>query len=282
MERSFEGKVAVVTGAGGTICSVVAVDLAAKGAKVALIGRTAEKLQKTADQIKELGGQCVIKPCDVNSEEDMLRVAQEVEQELGLCNILINGAGGNNMKARTTKHCFDQEDMGGENTSGLKGFWDLDLKAVESVLYTNTLGSVIAMRAFCRQMVKAGGGSVVNFASMNTYCPLTGNPAYAMSKAAINNFTMWSAAYFAPAGIRVNAVAPGFIVTPMSVNYLGSPETGLSPRGQKVISHTPMGRFGKSKDIVGTVEFLIDDEAAAFVTGVTVPVDGGFLTLSGV
>lgn len=282
MERPFEGKVAVVTGAGGTICSVVAVDLAAKGAKVALIGRTAEKLQKTADQIKELGGQCVIKPCDVNSEEDMLRVAQEVEQELGLCNILINGAGGNNMKARTTKHCFDQEDMGGENTSGLKGFWDLDLKAVESVLYTNTLGSVIAMRAFCRQMVKAGGGSVVNFASMNTYCPLTGNPAYAMSKAAINNFTMWSAAYFAPAGIRVNAVAPGFIVTPMSVNYLGSPETGLSPRGQKVISHTPMGRFGKSKDIVGTVEFLIDDEAAAFVTGVTVPVDGGFLTLSGV
>lgn len=212
MERSFEGKVAVVTGAGGTICSVVAVDLAAKGAKVALIGRTAEKLQKTADQIKELGGQCVIKPCDVNSEEDMLRVAQEVEQELGLCNILINGAGGNNMKARTTKHCFDHEDMGCENTSGLKGFWDLDLKAVESVLYTNTLGSVIAMRAFCRQMVKAGGGSVVNFASMNTYCPLTGNPAYAMSKAAIDNFTMWSAAYFAPAGIRVNAVAPGFIV----------------------------------------------------------------------
>lgn len=282
MERSFEGKVAVVTGAGGTICSVVAVALAAKGARVALIGRTAEKLQKTADQIRELGGRCVIKPCDVNSEEDMLRVAQEVEQELGLCSILINGAGGNNMKARTTKHCFDQEDMGGGSASGLKGFWDLDLKAMESVLYTNTLGSVIAMRAFCRQMVKAGGGSVVNFASMNTYCPLTGNPAYAMSKAAIDNFTMWAAAYFAPAGIRVNAVAPGFIVTAMSVNYLGSPETGLSPRGQKVISHTPMGRFGKSKDIVGTVEFLIDDEAAAFVTGVTVPVDGGFLTLSGV
>lgn len=170
-----------------------------------MIGRTAEKLQKKADQIYAVGGICVVKTCDVCCEEDMLRIAEEVALELGPCNILINGAGGNNMKARTTKPCFDLNDVGEGEVSGMKGFWDLDLDldAFRSVLYTNTLGTVIAMRAFCRQMVSVGGGSVVNFASMNTYCPLTGNPAYAMSKAAIDNFTMWAAAYFAPANIRV-------------------------------------------------------------------------------
>ena len=282
MSKIYEGKVAVVTGGGGTICSVISVELARKGAKVVLIGRSADKLQKTADQIREIGGICIIKTCDVCCEADMLRIAGEVEQELGPCSILINGAGGNNMKARTTKHAFDPDDLCDDSASELNGFWDLDIEAVKSVLYINTVGTLIAMRAYCRQMAKLGGGSVVNFASMNTYCPLTGNPAYAMSKAAIDNFTKWAAAYFAPANIRVNAVAPGFIVTPMSINYLGSPETGLSPRGQKVISHTPMGRFGSGKDIVGAVEFLINDEASGFVTGITMPVDGGFLTLSGV
>ena len=282
MEISFDGKVAVVTGAGGTICSVVAVDMAKKGAKVVLIGRTEAKLMKTADAIADFGGVCAIKVCDVSNEADMSRIAREVEAEFGPCNILINGAGGNNLKARTTKSCFDAEDISDEKSSGLSGFWDVDLEALKSVFNINVVGTVIAMRVFCKQMAKNGGGSVVNFCSMNSYCPLTGNMSYAMSKAAVDNYTKWSAAYFAPANIRVNAVAPGFIITPMSGTYLGTVEKGLSPRGNKVIAHTPQGRFGKGKDMVGTIEFLCDDEAAGFVTGATVPVDGGFLTLSGV
>ena len=280
--EAFKGKVAVVTGAGGTICSVVAVDMAKKGSKVVLIGRTEEKLRKTADRISEVGGICSIKACDVCSEADMSRIADEVEAEFGLCSILVNGAGGNNLRARTTKSCFDMEDISNEKTSGLTGFWDIDMNAVKSVIDINVLGTVIAMRVFCKQMVKNGGGSVVNFCSMNSYCPLTGNMSYAMSKAAVDNYTKWSAAYFAPANIRVNAVAPGFIITPMSANYLGTVEGGLSPRGNKVIAHTPQGRFGKGADMVGTIEFLCDDAAAGFVTGATIPVDGGFLTLSGV
>lgn len=282
VDSYFEGKVAVVTGAGGTLCSVIAKDLAEKGANIVLIGRTKEKLQKTADQIEKIGGKCVIKAADVCQESAMETIAKEIEQEIGPCRFLINGAGGNHMKARTTKSCFDEEDMAEEKTTDLKGFWDLDMEMFDQVLKTNTIGSVIPMRVFVPQMIRAGGGAILNFASMNTYCPLTGNPAYAMAKAAIANFTQWSAAYFAPAGIRINAVAPGFFVNERSINYLGSPETGLTKRGEQVINHTPARRFGQPEDLLGTVEYLLDDRYAKFVTGITVPVDGGFLTLSGV
>ena len=284
-DEFYAGKVAVVTGAGGTLCSVIAADLADKGCKVVLIGRTRSKLEKTEAAILAKGGECMIKTCDVLSESEMTRIAAEVMQELGPCRFLVNGAGGNNMKARTTKSHFDADDMTDDpekKTSELKGFWDLDMPTFEQVLQTNTTGTVIAIKAFCRDMIAAGGGSILNFASMNTYCPLTGNPAYAMGKAAIANFTQWSGAYFAPAGVRINAVAPGFFVNERSIAYLGSPETGLTKRGEKVIDHTPQGRFGQPVDLLGTVDFLLDDRKSAFVTGVTIPVDGGFLTLSGV
>lgn len=278
----YDGKVAVITGAGGTLCSEIAKDLAAKGAIAVLIGRTRSKLEKTESAILAAGGRCVIKTCDVCSEEEMNRIAAEVLSEFGPCRFLVNGAGGNHILARTTKPCFDEDDMKDGSGSELKGFWDLDMGAFNQVMNTNTLGVVVAMKAFCRQMAQAGGGAVLNFASMNTYCPLTGNPAYAMSKAAVANFTQWAAAYFAPANIRVNAIAPGFIVNERSINYLGSPETGLTARGETVIRHTPQKRFGQACDMLGAVSFLMDDTQSSFVTGVTVPVDGGFLTLSGV
>jgi len=177
---------------------------------------------------------------------------------------------------------FDPRELTGDLPEGTKGIFNIDSDAFESVLRINTMGSFYPIMAFAPQMVRKGGGAVVNFASMNSYCPLTRCFAYAMSKAAISNLTQSLAAYFAPAGIRINAVAPGFMVNERSRTYLGTVEEGLTPRGQSVIGHTPMGRFGEAKDLLGCVRWLLDQEDAAFVTGITVPVDGGFLTLGGV
>lgn len=278
----FENKVAVVTGAGGTLCSEIAMDLAAKGAKVVLIGRTAEKLEKVAEKIRTAGGVCAVKAGDVTDADAMERIADEIREEWGVCRFLVNGAGGNNIKAMTTHPHFDPAEISADKPEGMVGFFDLDLAEFQKVLLINTMGTVIATRIFARQMAEAGEGTVLNFASMNSYRPLTKVPAYAMSKAAVVNLTEWLATYLAPAKIRINAVAPGFFVNERSVKYLGSVETGLTPRGQSVISHTPMGRFGDPRDLLGTVSFLLDDRAAAFITGITVPVDGGFLSESGI
>ena len=278
----FKDKVAVVTGAGGTLCSEISIDLASKGAKVALVGRTKEKLDSDADKIKAIGGVAEVFVCDVSDAESVKNLANEVKQKLGPCNYLVNGAGGNNQKAMPTITQFDQREMSGELPEGTKGIYNIDMEAFESVLNINTMGTVYPLLEFAKQMIEIGEGSVVNFASMNSYCPLTRCFAYAMSKAAVTNLTQSFAAYFAPANIRINAVAPGFMVNERSKNYLGTVEDGLTARGQSVIGHTPMGRFGQAKDLLGCVEWLLDSEASAFVTGITVPVDGGFLTLGGV
>jgi len=282
MERKFENKVAVVTGAGGTLCSQIAIDLAVEGAKVFLVGRTEEKLVKTADRIRAAGGvEPVIFACDVTSRESVAALAAQVEQ-VGGCDFLINGAGGNDIKAMPTITKFDPREMTGELPEGQKGLYNIDMDAFQGVLNINTMGTVIPTMELSKQMIKKGGGAVINFASMNSYCPLTRCFAYAMSKAAITNLTQSFAAYYAPANIRINAIAPGFMVNERSKNYLGTVEDGLTARGQSVINHTPMGRFGQACDLSGCVKWLLDDGAAGFVTGITVPVDGGFLTLGGV
>lgn len=278
----FKDKVAVVTGAGGTLCSEISIDLASKGAKVALVGRTKEKLDSVADKIKAIGGIAEIFVCDVSDPESVKKLANEVKQKLGPCNYLVNGAGGNNQKAMPTITQFDQREVSGDLPEGTKGIYNIDMEAFESVLNINTMGTVYPLLEFAKQMAEIGEGSIVNFASMNSYCPLTRCFAYAMSKAAVTNLTQSFAAYFAPANIRINAVAPGFMVNERSKNYLGTVEDGLTARGQSVIGHTPMGRFGQAKDLLGCVEWLLDSESSAFVTGITVPVDGGFLTLGGV
>lgn len=274
----FENKIAVVTGAGGTLCSEIAIQLAKEGAKVYLVGRTPEKLEKVAEKIGEAAVVC---PCDVTDRAAIRQLAARVEADGG-CDFLINGAGGNNQKAMPSITAFDPRELDGTMPEGQKGLYDIDMDAFESVLKINTMGTVIPTLAFGRQMLKKGSGSVVNFASMNSYCPLTRCFAYAMSKAAVTNLTQSFAAYFAPGGVRVNAVAPGFMVNDRSKNYLGTVEEGLTPRGQQVIGHTPMGRFGQAADLVGCVKWLLDGEASGFVTGATIPVDGGFLTLGGV
>ncbi len=281
--NSFTDKVAVVTGAGGTLCSCIAEDLAKKGAKVVLIGRTREKLEKTAAAIESAGGMCRIEPGDVTDEKAMQAIADRVLAEWGPCRYLINGAGGNNVKAMPTRLRFSEADL--TPTADFakdRGFWDIDMDAFRSVLEINTIGTVVPSRIFGMQMAKAGGGSILNFASMNTYRPLTRVAPYAMSKAAIANWTMFFAQYMAPAKVRVNAVAPGFFVNERSKQYLMTPDGGFAPRGQQVISHTPAARFGEASELLGCVEWLLDDEKAGFVTGITVPVDGGFLASAGV
>ena len=282
MKYSFENKIAVVTGAGGTLCSRIAIELAKDGAYVFLVGRTEEKLQKTADKIIEEGGKpAKIFACDVTDRVAVANLAREVEAAGG-CDYLINGAGGNNAMAMPTVTSFDPRELSGEMPEGPRGLYNVDMDAFESVLRINTMGTVIPTMEFAKQMIKKGGGSVVNFASMNSYCPLTRCFAYAMSKAAVVNLTQSFAAYYAPASVRINAVAPGFMVNERSKLYLGTVEEGLTKRGEQVIGHTPMGRFGKAEDLVGCVKWLLDGDASGFVTGVTVPVDGGFLTLGGV
>ena len=242
---NWKDKVAAVTGAGGTLCSEIAIDLASKGMKVVLVGRTAEKLASTAEKIAKINGVCRIECGDVNDEASMKAIADKVAADWGLCRVLINGAGGNNINALTTNMAFDPREITDEKPEDMRGFFDLDMELFKSVLNTNTIGTVIPCRVFGRQMAQAGGGAILNFASMNTYRPLSRVPAYAMSKAAIANFTQWLAAYFAPAGIRVNAVAPGFFVNERSIKYLCTPDGGLSARGQNVMHHTPMQRFGE-------------------------------------
>ena len=283
MECAYLDKVAVVTGAGGTLCSCIAVDLAKKGAKVVLVGRTASKLESVASQIKAAGGICRVEPGDVTDENAMRDIAERVAAEWGPCRYLINGAGGNNVKAMPTRLRFSEADyVPTEDFSKERGFFDIDMDAFKSVLEINTLGTVIPSRIFGLQMAKAGGGSILNFASMNTYRPLTRVAPYAMSKAAIANWTMFFAQYMAPAKVRVNAVAPGFMVNERSRAYLMTPDGGLSPRGEQVMSHTPMNRFGEAEDLLGCVNWLLDDSQSSFVTGITVPVDGGFLSSAGV
>ena len=287
MNTYCEGKVAVVTGAGGTLCSAIAIDLAQKGAKVVLIGRTREKLEKVAEEIGRAdcpqSAAVRLEPGDVTDEKAMQAIADRVAAEWGPCRYLINGAGGNNVKAMPTRLRFSEADYAPTaDFAKERGFWDIDLAAFKSVLEINTLGTVIPSRIFGLQMAKAGGGAILNFASMNTYRPLTRVAPYAMSKAAIANWTMFFAQYMAPAKVRVNAVAPGFMVNERSRQYLMTPDGGLSPRGEQVMHHTPAGRFGEAADLLGCVNWLLDDAQSSFVTGITVPVDGGFLASAGV
>lgn len=277
-----KSKVAVVTGAGGTLCGPIAVDLAQKGAKVVLIGRTAAKLETTAAEIAKIGGTCRIETASVTDEPAIQSIADKVAAEWGPCRFLVNGAGGNQPPAVADRLQFDPAELTGPMADGKKGWWDVDLKVFESVLMTNTMGTVIPSRVFAKQMAAAGGGAIINFGSMNTYRPLTRVAAYAMSKAAIANWTQFLAQYLAPAKIRVNAIAPGFFVNDRSRKILCTPEGGLTARGEQVMAHTPVRRFGEAKELLGCAEWLLDDEKSGFVTGITVPVDGGFLASAGV
>lgn len=281
-ENCFKDKVAVVTGAGGALCSAVAKELAAGGAKVALLGRTLEKLEPVAAEIRAAGGRALALSADVTDEAAVEAARLAILKELGPCALLVNGAGGNQMDAVTTLTEFDAEEIAENPPAGVRGFFNLDAGRFLDVINVNTMGTVIPCQVFGRDMAAQGRGAIVNFASMNSYRPLSRVPAYGMAKAGVVNFTQWLAAYLAPAGVRVNAVAPGFFLNDRSRKILLDGEGGLTARGQNVNAHTPMRRFGEPQDLLGCVCWLLDDERAAFVTGVTIAVDGGFMACSGV
>ena len=278
LNTDLSGKVAVVTGAGGVLCSEFAKVLARAGAKVALLNRTQEKAQKYADQINAEGGVAIAYGCNVLDKAQTYAVAEQVLADLGPCDILINGAGGNNPKAITDKEYYEDGDIDGDT----KSFFDLDEEGVESVFNLNFLGTLIPTQAFARQMLGREGCCILNISSMNPYTPLTKIPAYSGAKAAVTNFTQWLAVHFSKQGIRVNAIAPGFFSTAQNAKLLWNDDGTPTARTGKILAATPMGRFGESKELSGALLFLLNNEAAGFITGVTIPIDGGFSAYSGV
>lgn len=279
LNTDLTGKVAVVTGAGGVLCSYFAKVLARAGAKVALLDLNEEAAENYAKEIREEGGVAKAYACNVLDKDICYAVADKVLADLGPCDILLNGAGGNNPKATTDKEYFELGDIEGDT----KSFFDLDKSGVEFVFNLNFIGTLLPTQAFARQMVGRPGCNILNISSMNAYTPLTKIPAYSGAKAAVTNFTQWLAVHFSKTGIRVNAIAPGFFSTKQNAALLFNPDGTPTPRTGKILAATPMGRFGDSeKDLSGAVLFLLNNDAAAFVTGVTIPIDGGFSAYSGV
>lgn len=274
----YKDKVVVITGAGGILCSMMAKEYARLGAKVAVLDLNKDAAQKVADEIVADGG--VAKAYAVNClEKDSMAAAKElINKELGLTDILINGAGGNNPKGTTTNDYFDIKDMKDPN---VKSFFDLDGGGVDFVFKLNFLATFLTTQVFAADMI-GRGGNIVNVSSMNAFRPLTRIPAYSGAKAAVSNFTEWLAVHFAKEGIRVNAIAPGFFVTKQNYGLLFDNDGKPTARAQKILAGTPMGRFGEPEEILGTLTFLTDDTKAGFVTGIVVPIDGGFSAYSGV
>ncbi len=275
---NLNGKVAAVTGAGGILCSAMAHALAACGASVALLDLDEEAAKKNAEEIEKEG--FLAKGYQANVlERDSLRMAHsKILSDFGSCDILINGAGGNHPRATTEKECFAAGDLD-EDT---RTFFNLDQGGVEFVFNLNFMGTLLPTQEFARDMVGKTGCSVLNVSSMNAYRPLTKIPAYSAAKAAVSNFTQWLAVHFAEAGIRVNAIAPGFFATKQNEKLLFHPDGSPTPRTGKILAATPMKRFGETEELLGSVLFLLDQEAASFITGVVLPIDGGFSAYSGV
>lgn len=247
------------------------------GAKVALLDINEDAVKIKAEEIVEKGGCAKAYKCNVLERESIQGVRDRVVDELGKCDILINGAGGNNPRATTDDEYFDPKDLGVSKT-----FFDLDPAGVEFVFNLNYMGSLLPTQVFAQDMVGRKGCSIINISSMNAFTPLTKIPAYSAAKAAISNYTQWLAVHFSKVGIRCNALAPGFFVTKQNEKLLFNEDGTPTPRTNKILNSTPMGRFGKPEELIGTLLFLCNEEASGFVNGVVIPVDGGFSAYSGV
>lgn len=277
LKVDLTGKVAVVTGAGGILCSMFAKALAVSGAKVALLDLNEAAAQSFADEIVAMGFEAKGYKCNVLDKESIEAARAEINKELGTCDILVNGAGGNNPKATT-----DYEYHTNENIDGLKTFFDLDPKSVEFVFNLNYMGTLLPTQVFAQDMVMKESTNIINVSSMNAYTPLTKIPAYSGAKAAVSNFTEWLAVHFSKVGIRCNAIAPGFFSTAQNAALLFNEDGSPTARTGKILAGTPMGRFGHSEELLGALLFLASEEASSFVNGIVIPVDGGFSAYSGV
>lgn len=272
----YRGKVVVVTGAGGLICGAMARAFAQSGAKVAALDLNEEAVKKLADELKAEGYVCEGYKANVLDGAALEDVHQAVLKDLGPCDILVNGAGGNNPRATTDNEYQHTAKEGG------KSFFDLDSAGVDFVFKLNFQGTLLPTQAFAKDMVGKKSGCILNISSMNAYIPLTKIPAYSAAKAGISNFTQWLATHFAGTGIRCNAIAPGFLVSAQNKALLYNEDGTPTARSEKILKGTPMDRFVDADELIGATLFLCDDKAASAITGVVLPIDCGFAAYSGV
>ncbi|MDN4524183.1 SDR family oxidoreductase [Fictibacillus fluitans] len=275
VHENLNGKTAVITGGSGVLCSEMARELARHGVKVAVLNRTAEKGKEVVDEIVQAGGTALAVSADVLNRESLEKAKEEVLNQFGSVDLLINGAGGNHPDAITDVEIYEEEGQG-------KSFFDMDENGFSRVFATNFTGSFLASQVFGKELLKSDSGTIINISSMSAYSPMTKVPAYSAAKASINNFTMWMAVHFAETGLRINAIAPGFFLTKQNRDLLLKEDGSHTDRSKKILTGTPMKRFGKPEDLLGTLLWLADDSYSGFVTGITVPVDGGFMAYSGV
>ena len=272
----YKNKVVVVTGAGGLICGAMARAFAQSGAKVAALDLNEDAVKKLAAELRADGFICEGYKADVLSPEVLEEVHKAVLSDLGPCDILVNGAGGNNPRATTDNEYQHEAKEGG------KSFFDLDASGVDFVFKLNFQGTLIPTQIFARDMVAKKAGCILNISSMNAYTPLTKIPAYSAAKAGISNFTQWLATHFAGTGIRCNAIAPGFLVSAQNKALLFNEDGTPTARSAKILKGTPMDRFVDAGELLGATLFLCDDRSASAITGVVLPIDCGFAACSGV
>lgn len=280
-ELDLKGKVAVVTGGGGVLCGEFAKALGECGAKIAILNRTKKNGDKVAEEINANGGIAISIEANVLDIESLKKARDIVNEKLGTCDILINGAGGNSPKGTTSKEYLSKDDILNKK-DGEVTFFDLDSKGVESVLNLNFLGTLLPTQIFLKDMIDKEDPIILNVSSMNAFTPLTKIPAYSGAKAAVSNFTQWLAVHLSKVGVRVNAIAPGFYLTNQNKSLLMNEDGTYTERSQKILNATPMGRFGRSEELIGTLLWLVNSKASSFVNGVVIPVDGGFSAYSGV
>ena len=279
--ENLKGRVAVVTGGGGVLCGDFAKALARQGVKVAVLDLNEAAAQKVADEITAAGGTAIAVGCNVLEPESMENARAVINEKLGTCDILLNGAGGNNPKGTTTKETLEAVDLV-EKDENIKTFFDLDPQGISFVFNLNFLGTLIPTQVFARDMAQKENACIVMVTSMNAYRPLTKIPAYSAAKAAVKNFTEFMAVHFAEVGIRVNAIAPGFFSTNQNKTLLWNEDGTPTARTGKILAATPMKRFGESRELEGSLLFLCDEAYSSFITGTTIIVDGGFNAYSGV
>lgn len=279
--ENLKDRVAVVTGGGGVLCGDFAKALARQGVKVAVLDLNEAAAKKVADEINAEGGTAIAVGCNVLETESMQNAREIVNEKLGTCDILLNGAGGNNPKGTTTKETLEKIDLTKKNDD-IKTFFDLDPQGISFVFNLNFLGTLIPTQVFARDMAQKENTCIVMVTSMNAFRPLTKIPAYSAAKAAVKNFTEFMAVHFAEVGIRVNSIAPGFFSTNQNKTLLWNPDGSPTARTGKILAATPMKRFGEPEELEGSLLFLCDEEYSSFITGTTIAVDGGFNAYSGV
>jgi len=277
----LKNQVAVITGGGGILCSVMANAMADCGAKVAILDLKPEAAQRAADEIVKAGGTAKGFACNVLDKASIEAAHAEIKAAFGPVDILVNGAGGNHPKGTTSKEFLAIEDITAKK-DGVTTFYDLTADGISFVFNLNFLGTFLPTQVFSKDMVLKGRGNIINISSMNAFKPLTKIPAYSAAKAGVSNFTQWLAVHFSKTGVRVNAIAPGFFLTDQNRALLTQPDGTPTARGNTIINHTPQGKYGKPEDLVGALLWLLSDAGSGFVTGQVIAIDGGFSAFSGV